>query len=130
MQVPYNHTFKKQTQKLIPADKKKAVISSVNIQQRQVNLFFIDNPTNIIKGVPVSANVNLSASSVGLTCKVDIFDETNQKDMIVAYLYGTVNAYTGTLTVMTGISIDFVGKTFSATTKTITMVNGIITNVA
>lgn len=126
MQVPYNQTFKDQNARLIPAGKKKAIISAVNVNQRQVDIYFINNPTTVIKGVPVSSNVNLTSASVGLVCKVDVFDETNQKDMIVAYLYGAATGYTGSFTVITGISIDFTGKTFSTTSKVLTIVNGVV----
>ena len=87
MKVPYNTQYQQQNKKLIQASIKKAVITSVNIAARQVDLYFITNPGIVSKGVPVSSGVNLSTIAAGTRCKVDIFDETNPKDMVVAYTY-------------------------------------------
>ncbi len=76
-----------QNKKLIPDGFKKAVISNVNILNRTVDVYFVQNPNTTITGIKVSGLVTLTVALIGKTCKIDIFDEVNSKDMVMAYYY-------------------------------------------
>lgn len=125
LEIPLNPFYKKQNQALIEDDYKKAVISAVNPGSRQVDIYFIRNPDTVIRGVAVAAHIPVNDSIIGLRCKVDVFDEVNPKDMVVAYIYGSTTGDTFTVNVITSITIDFVGKTVTSTSTEITFVDGI-----
>jgi len=80
----YNQLHKSQQRKLIPDFFKKGIISKVNTSSKTVDVYFVDNPQNIIKNVPLANGVS---ASIGMRCKVDLFDESNPNDMVVAYCY-------------------------------------------
>lgn len=133
MEVPLNSTYEKQSQKLLPKTFRKAYISAVNLIARTADIYFANNPTVIIRGVPVASNVSMSQAMVGQKCKVDIFDEINQRDMVVAYCYGSsstaVTGYTGTFQAVTSIGIDFVFETYGYGTALMTFQNGVLVDV-
>lgn len=87
MRVSYNEIFRDQNKNLIPDAFRKAIISNVNVKARTVDIYFVKNPETTITGVPVSSLLTVSTSMIGQRCKVDIFDEVNSKDMVVAYTY-------------------------------------------
>lgn len=124
MEIPFNTVFENQNKKLIPVTQRKAIIQAVNPGSSSVDIYFLENPQSILKAVKVSSSISVQSSSVGNLCVVSIFDETNPNDMYVTAVLGAATGLNATLTVITGISIDFVGKTFSTTTKTLTIQNG------
>jgi hypothetical protein len=92
MDVPFNEIYKKQTKTLIPASQKKAVLSAINIASRRVDIYFVNNPQTIVKNIPVASSFDIQSARVGDICKIDVFDESNPRDMIVAYSYrGSTN---------------------------------------
>lgn len=93
----FNDTFKNQNKKLIRATFKKAVVNQVYINSATADVYFAGNPQTIIKGIPLAANIQPSQVMTGDKCRVDVFDETNPSDMVVAYIYGR-NAGTGSKT--------------------------------
>jgi hypothetical protein len=86
--VPFNDVFKGQQKKLVRSTFKKAVINQVYVNSNNADVYFAGNPQTIIKGVPLAAGITPSLVMVGDKCRVDVFDETNPNDMVVAYIYG------------------------------------------
>lgn len=86
--VAPNATFNKQQDKLIGATFKKAIISSVNITAFTADVIFAENPNNTIRSIPLASHIDPSKVIPGDRCRVDVFDETNTRDMVVAYCYG------------------------------------------
>ncbi len=92
MKIPSSKLYKKQNERIIPSFHKKGVIVFVNNNGSLANLYFLDNPQTIIKNVPVSYPAQTAITytynkTTNLRCVVDIFDETNSSQMIVAYTY-------------------------------------------
>lgn len=85
--VPTNSTFRQQQKMLVQATFKKGYINAVNINARTVDVYYAENPQTIIRGIPVADNVTLTASLVGRRCRVDVFDETNPNDAVLAFTY-------------------------------------------
>jgi hypothetical protein len=67
---------------------KKAVISVVNTNNFTADVFFAENPQTVVKSVPLASTIVPFTVNAGDRCRVDIFDETNPSDMVVAYIYG------------------------------------------
>ncbi len=87
MELSFNQIYKRQNGKLIPVIYKKGVVVAVNTAANTADVYFVDNPQTIVKSIPVSSAVTLGASIVGKRCRVDIFDEINYQDMVIAYTY-------------------------------------------
>jgi hypothetical protein len=87
MEVAPNKIYEKQRDTLTPDQRRKAVVAAINVSARTVDIYFVNNPQTVIKSVPCSFAVTMSAVVVGQRCKVDIFDEKNVKDFVVAYTY-------------------------------------------
>lgn len=85
---PFNQTFLNQNKKLIRASFKKAVISAVNISAFTADVYFAENPGVVIKSIPLASQIDPTKILIGDRCRVDVFDETNQRDMVIAYIYG------------------------------------------
>lgn len=132
---PLNEVISDIVKRQMPATFKKAVISKVNYQTATADVFFPTSPQNIIKDVPFASNINVPKVSRGMTCRVDVFDESNINDMVIAYTYGsnmsgivkvnfgTASVATGGTTIAHGLGDvpDFVGITpiESASTKVV-----------
>lgn len=84
---PVNDTFRKQQKKLIRATFKKGFINSVNVSGKTVDVYYAENPQTIIRNIPVADTVNISAVIIGKRCRIDIFDETNPSDSVMAFTY-------------------------------------------
>lgn len=82
-----NEVWEKQQSKLVRATFKKAFISSVNASARNADIVFAENPNNIIRAVPLATHISTANILLNQRCRVDIFDETNNRDMVIAYLY-------------------------------------------
>lgn len=87
---PLNDTWNKQHKKLVRATFKKAFISNVNVSANTADVYFAENPSTTIRNIPLASNVNTVYVSQGDKCRVDVFDETNPNDMVIAYIYGKV----------------------------------------
>jgi hypothetical protein len=88
MQTNINKLYKNIAKRQNPSTFKKAVISSVNKGSGTANAYFIENPQNTINNIPFSSAVDIANVVPGTKCRVDIFDETNPTDMVIAYTYG------------------------------------------
>lgn len=86
--IPTNQTFKDQNKNLIPATFKKAVISAVNPTAFTADVVFSENPSNVIRSVSFAAHIDVTKVIQGDKCRVDVFDENNPRDMVIAYIYG------------------------------------------
>lgn len=94
---PFNKIWEKQHNKLVRATFKKAIISNVNTAANTADVFFAQNPTTVIRAIPLASQIVASQVMVGDRCRVDVFDETNPNDMVVAYIYGRIMAIQKTL---------------------------------
>jgi hypothetical protein len=84
---PANQTWKSQQKRLVRATFKKAFINAVHVSAKTVDVYYAENPQTIIRNIPVADTVNISTVTVGKRCRIDIFDETNPNDMVMAYTY-------------------------------------------
>ena len=97
MKIPASRSFQKSTAKLTGATFKKAFISSYNESARTVDVYFANNLQTVIKGIPIAdpeiealqTIINELGSDflIGKKCRIDIFDEKNPKDMVMAYTW-------------------------------------------
>lgn len=71
----------------MPATFKKAVVSKVNVDNYTADVYFAENPQTVIRSIAVARTVDLTKVRPGDRCKVDLFDETNPNDQILAYTY-------------------------------------------
>lgn len=84
---PFNKTFEKQQRKLVPSTFKKAFINAIHVNSATVDVYFAENPQSIIKNIPIAKSVDLTTAFVGQRCRIDLFDETNPADCVLAYVY-------------------------------------------
>ena len=85
--VPTNKTFDKQQKKLVRATFKKGFVNAIHSNTATVDVYFSENPQTIIKNIPVAKSVTIASVMIGQKCRIDIFDETNPNDMVMAYTY-------------------------------------------
>ena len=96
VKISFNELYKKQNQKLIRATFKKALIVSVNEASATANISIVGNPSTVIKNVPFASHIIPSLVLANDKCRVDLFDETNPNDMVIAYIYGRSMPYAST----------------------------------
>ena len=84
---PINQTFLHQNKTLLQATFKKAVITAIQPQNNSVDVYFVENPNTIVRSIMLAAHIDLTKIAVGDKCRVDLFDEKNSLDMVVAYYY-------------------------------------------
>ena len=126
MQTPDNTIFKIRTQNLIPATFKKAIISSLNLQNLSASVFLVGNSQTVLTNIPFAASVDITTIQPGDKCRIDCFSENNPSDMVIAYIYskpykkkfsaGNFNVGTGGNTIPHGLGVipDVVGVTLRA----------------
>ncbi len=85
--VPYNDSWKQQQKKLVRATFKKGFINAVNLGSRTVDVSYVENPQNIVRNIPVADSVDITKITVGKKCRVDVFDETNPNDCVLAFTF-------------------------------------------
>lgn len=91
--IPFNDTFHKQQAKLVRATFKKAIITNVNTSSNTADVYFAQDPSTVIRSIPLASQIDVSQVMVGDRCRVDVFDESNPNDMVVAYIYGRVLSF-------------------------------------
>lgn len=84
---PPNDTWKQQSKKLVRATFKKGFVVAVNTGAVTMDVSFAENPQTVLRNIPAAKSITLANVSVGQKCRVDLFDETNPNDMVVAYVY-------------------------------------------
>ena len=85
--IASNDTFSKQQHRLVRATFKKAFISAVHANSYTVDVSYAENPLTVVKNVPIADTVDITKLQAGQRCRVDIFDETNPNDSVMAYTY-------------------------------------------
>lgn len=87
IKIPTNKIYKEQNTKLIPSSFKKAIISDINVQIRTADVYIIGNIQTIIKNIPLAKSIDVTTLKQGDRCKIDVFDESNPNDCVIAYTY-------------------------------------------
>lgn len=87
MQDAYLNFQKKQDRKIRAATFKHGIISAVYLQSWSADVIIEGDIQTILKNVPMSSAVPYTVQK-GQLCRVDMFDESNPRDSIVAYTYG------------------------------------------
>lgn len=83
-----NKTYTNQNKKLIPQTSRKAIVTATYPNNYTVDVYFIGNNQTVIRNIPIASNVDITKVAQGDRCKIDMFDETNPNDMVMAYTYG------------------------------------------
>lgn len=84
---PVNDTWQKQNNTLVRAVFKKGFINAINNASRTVDVYYAENPNTIIRSIPLADTINITTLKVGKRCRIDVFDETNPADSVVAFTY-------------------------------------------
>ena len=85
--VPINKTFQKQQNRLVRATFKKAFINGVHTNSNTVDVYLAENPQTVLKNIPIAKSVDITTIIIGQKCRIDMFDETNTSDCVLAYVY-------------------------------------------
>ncbi len=85
---PFNDTWQRQHRRLVRSTFKKAFIVAVHSASATADVYFAENSQTVINNIPLSSQITPSLVRVGDRCRVDVFDETNPNDMVIAYIYG------------------------------------------
>lgn len=83
-----NQTYKKQQGRLVAATFKRGIVQNVNQHSATADVQVLGNQTSLVKGVPMASHIIPALVQQGDRCRLDMFDETNPNDMVVAYIYG------------------------------------------
>lgn len=84
---PTNKIFKDQQKKLVRATFKKAFVNAINFGSNTVDVYLAENPQTIIRNIPIAKSVTIADVMVGQKCRIDMFDETNPGDCVLAYVF-------------------------------------------
>jgi hypothetical protein len=87
MQDSYLNFQKRQLNKISPATFKHGIIAAVYRQSWTADVIVEGDIQTILKNIPMSSAVPYNVQ-VGQLCRIDMFDETNPRDSVVAYTYG------------------------------------------
>ncbi len=85
--TPANSTFQMQQHRLVKSTFKKGFISAVHANSRTVDVSYAENPLTVVRNVPVANNVDITTVSPGQRCRIDVFDENNPSDCVMAFTY-------------------------------------------
>lgn len=85
---PYLKGVEKENKKVTPATFKRGLIVAVHNSSWSADVIVVGNNQTILKNIPLSSAINPNAIQAGDRCRIDMFDEVNQGDMVVAYTYG------------------------------------------
>ena len=50
-------------------------------------MYIVGNNQTVIRNIPVASSIDITKVNLGDRCRVDMFDEKNPNDMVVAYTY-------------------------------------------
>ena len=87
MKLPYHEIVKRTNKKDIVDYYKKGIISVVYKNSWTADVLILGNNSTVLKNIPMSSAVPSSVMA-GDRCKIDMFDESNPDDIVVAYTYG------------------------------------------
>ena len=88
MQNSYRQVFHQTKEITSPATFKKAIVAQINRESATVDVTIVGNNQTVLKSLPISSAVTLDDLRIGDRCRVDMFDETNPQDAVIAYTYG------------------------------------------
>ena len=82
----YKDIVRKTNDRVMPPTFVKGMISTINYSIGIADVVVVGNNQTILHNVRLSSAVP-STAKVGNLCRVDFFDPSNPKDMVVAYIY-------------------------------------------
>jgi hypothetical protein len=82
----YKEVIAKTNERVLAPTFTKGIKSSVNYSLRLADVIIVGNNQTVIHNVRLSSAVP-STVQPGAPCKIDFFDPSNPKDMVVAYTY-------------------------------------------
>ena len=88
MEYGYNELNKKINDKNIPSSWKKGIIVKINEVTWTADVQIIGSINTVARNVPISLAVATLDIQINDKCKLDVFDESNSNDMVIAYTYG------------------------------------------
>lgn len=74
-----------QVNKYLAVTFKKGIINRVYASSVDVQI--VGSQQAIIKGIKLAKHIDITTLNVGDRCRLDMFDESNPSDMVVAYIY-------------------------------------------
>lgn len=86
--TPFDGNFKNLGDRVNPAFLKKGIINKVFPECWTADVILVGSPQTILKAIPLASHIDALSVQEGDKCKLDLFDETNPTDMVVAYIYG------------------------------------------
>ena len=88
MQDPARKQFEKAFGKTIPATFKKGIIAKLNTDLGTADVIIVGSNQTVLKNLPLSSAIDIYDIRLNDKCRVDMFDESNPQDSVVAYTYG------------------------------------------
>lgn len=85
---PYLDLHDKANKIVTPATFKRGIINAIHPVNGTVDVQLVGNQSTVLKNIYTSSAINLNTIRVGDKCRIDMFDETNPNDCVVAYVYG------------------------------------------
>lgn len=79
--------MQEENKKRSPSSYKKGIIVNVHSDSWTADINIIGDYQSLIKNVSLSSGVS-SDVRAGDKCRLELFDESNPNDMVIAYLYG------------------------------------------
>jgi hypothetical protein len=67
---------------------KKGVIAKISLDTASADVTVVGSNQNVLKNIPFSSAIDLNDITVGDKCRIDMFDESNPSDSVIAYTYG------------------------------------------
>ena len=83
----YLHVHRKANDRTSSASFKRGIISAIYSGSFTADIIILGNTQTILKNVSLSSAINIQTVKVGMKCRIDMFDETNPNDCVVAYVY-------------------------------------------
>jgi hypothetical protein len=87
MKKNLGNVIAEENERRIPVSYKKAVIINVHSDSWSADVNVVGDYQSLYRNIPLSSAIPSDVRN-GDRCKVDLFDESNPNDMVVAYLYG------------------------------------------
>jgi len=88
MQIPFRTVFKQTQYITARATFKKGILAKVYPDTATADVTIVGSTQSILKNIPMSSAVDPSDAKIGDRCRIDMFDESNPSDSVIAYIYG------------------------------------------
>lgn len=106
---PYLKIVKNQNTKVTPETFKRGTIVAIHKESCSADVIIVGSNESIAKNVPLSSAINANVVMPGDRCRIDMFDETNPDDSVIAYTYGRTYTYSNADTASVSMTIDGAG---------------------